>query len=104
MRPNNTVLLENVNDYLQHVGVLPERIDKVQHSLKKDMKKSDEKEVDYAEYRHKSHAEILQIIQRNLAIVSYNPILFYTLNFLLFAYLLDKKLVLFSAVTGLYVL
>ena len=39
MRPNNTVLLENVNDYLQHVGVLPERIDKVQHSLKKDMKK-----------------------------------------------------------------
>ncbi|WP_301421074.1 hypothetical protein [Mammaliicoccus lentus] len=104
MRPNNTVLLENVNDYLQHVGVLPERIDKVQHSLKKDMKKSDEKEVDYAEYRHKSHAEILQIIQRNLAIVSYNPVLFYTLNFLLFAYLLDKKLVLFSAVTGLYVL
>lgn len=104
MRPNNTVLLENVNDYLQHVGVLPERIEKVQHSLKKDIKKSDEKEVDYAEYRHKSHAEILQIIQRNLAIVSYNAILFYTLNFLLFAYLLDKKLVLFSAVTGLYVL
>lgn len=102
MRPNNTVLLENVNDYLQHVGVLPERIEKVQHSLKKDIKKSDEKEVDYAEYRHKSHAEILQIIQRNLAIVSYNAILFYTLNFLLFAYLLDKKLVLFSAVTGLY--
>ncbi|MGR6109198.1 hypothetical protein ACU4EV_14600, partial [Staphylococcus aureus] len=103
MRPNNEVLLENVNDYLQHVGILPKQIDKVQHSLKKDMKKSDEKDIDYAEYRHKSHAEILQIVERNIVIVNYNPILFYILNFLLMAYLFDKKLIPFSAVTGLYI-
>lgn len=103
MRPNNKVLLENVNDYLQHIGILPKQIDKVQHSLKKDMKKSDEKDIDYAEYRHKSHAEILQIVERNIVIVNYNPILFYILNFLLMAYLFDKKLIPFSAVTGLYI-
>ncbi|WP_239734462.1 hypothetical protein [Mammaliicoccus sp. G-M28] len=103
MRPNNEVLLENVNDYLQHVGILPKQIDKVQHSLKKDMKNSDEKDIDYAEYRHKSHAEILQIVERNIVIVNYNPILFYILNFLLMAYLFDKKLIPFSAVTGLYI-
>ncbi|MGK4468059.1 hypothetical protein [Mammaliicoccus sciuri] len=103
MRPNNNVLLENVNDYLQHVGVLPKQIDKVQHSLKKDMKKSDEKDIDYAEYRHKSHAEILQIIERNIVVVNYNPIIFYTLHFLLLAYLFDKKLIPFNAVTGLYI-
>ncbi|GGI39635.1 hypothetical protein [Mammaliicoccus stepanovicii] len=103
MRINNNVLLENVNDYLQHIGVVPKQIDKVQHSLKKDMEKSDEKDIDYAEYRHKSHAEILQIIERNLVIINYNPIIFYTLNFLLFAYLFDKKLVQFSALTGLYI-
>lgn len=103
MRPNNKVLLENVNDYLQHVAVLPKQIDKVQHSLKKDMKKSDEKDVDYAEYRHKTHAEILQIVERNLVIVNYNPIIFYTLNFLLMAYLFDKKIIPFNAVTGLYI-
>ncbi len=103
MRPNNNVLLENVNDYLQHVGVLPKQIDKVQHSLKKDMKKSDEKDIDYAECRHKSHAEILQIIERNIVVVNYNPIIFYTLHFLLLAYLFDKKLIPFNAVTGLYI-
>lgn len=103
MRPNNNVLLGNVNDYLQHVGVLPKQIDKVQHSLKKDMKKSDEKDIDYAEYRHKSHAEILQIIERNIVVVNYNPIIFYTLHFLLLAYLFDKKLIPFNAVTGLYI-
>ncbi|WP_323703316.1 hypothetical protein [Mammaliicoccus sp. Dog046] len=104
MRPNNNVLLENVNDYLQHVGVLPNQIDKVQHSLKKEMKKTDKKDMDYAESRQKSHAEILQIIERNIVIVNYNPIIFYTLNFLLMAYLFDKKLIPFSAVTGLYIL
>lgn len=104
MRPNDNVLLENVNDYLQHIGVLPKQIDKVQSSLKKEMKKSEEKNEDYAEYRNKSHAEILQIIERNLTIVNYNPIIFYTLNFFLFAYLFDKKLIPFSAVTGLYVI
>lgn len=102
MRSNNKVLLENTNDYLEHIGAVPEQIEDVKKALKKDMKKSDEKDVDYAEYRHKSHAEILQIIERNLVIVSYNPIIFYTLNFLLFAYLFDKKLIPFSAVTGLY--
>lgn len=101
MRVNNRTLLENVEDYLKHKGVSPHLIDDVKENLRKDIQKSEAEDKDYIEYRHKSPAEIILIIQKNLFTLQFNPVVFFIINFILISYLYDKQLVAFGAATGL---
>ena len=66
MRSNDKVLLENVNDYFTHKGMPPKLIDDIKENIRNDFKKSEEKKQDYLDFRGKSTAQIILIIQRNL--------------------------------------
>ena len=54
MRTNDKVLLENINDYFSHKGMSPNLIDDIKEKFRSDIKKSEEKDQDYIEYRGKS--------------------------------------------------
>ena len=51
MRTNDKVLLENINDYFSHKGMSPHLIDDIKEKYRQDIKKSEEKDQDYIEYR-----------------------------------------------------
>lgn len=101
MKANDKVLIENINDYFTHKGLSPNLIDDIKVKLKKDMKKSEERKMDYIEYRSKSPAEIILTIQRNLFTLQINPVVFFIINFILISYLYDKHYVEFQATPGL---
>ncbi|MGZ1884745.1 hypothetical protein ACXQDM_08945, partial [Staphylococcus argenteus] len=56
---------------------------------------------DYIEYKGKSPAQIILMIQRNLFALQLNPVIFFILNFILISYLYDKQYVQFQAITGM---
>ena len=99
MRSNDKVLLENVNDYFTHKGMPPKLIDDIKENIRNDFKKSEEKKQDYLDFRGKSSAQIILIIQRNLFGLQLNPIIFFIINFILISYLYDKQYVPFQAAT-----
>ena len=88
MRSNDKVLLENVNDYFTHKGMPPKLIDDIKENIRNDFKKSEEKKQDYLDFRGKTTAQIILIIQRNLFGLQLNPIIFFIINFILISYLL----------------
>ncbi|UXR69874.1 hypothetical protein MUA26_01650 [Staphylococcus sp. IVB6246] len=104
MRENDRELLKYVEMYLTDQGVAPKVIGDVKESLRKDIQKSEEQNIDYTAYRQKSVAEILLTIQKNLFIMHFNPVVFFVINFIMIAYLYHKQLVPFGAVTGLFIL
>ncbi|MEX2960805.1 hypothetical protein AB4M74_11035, partial [Staphylococcus pasteuri] len=75
MRVNDKVLLENINDYFSHKGMSPNLIDDIKEKFRVDIQKSEAKDQDYIEYRGKSPAQIILIIQRNLFALELNPII-----------------------------
>ena len=81
MRTNDKVLLENINDYFSHKGMAPNLIDDIKENLRNDLKKSESKDEDYLDYRGKSPAQIILIIQRNLFGLQTNPVIFFIMNF-----------------------
>ncbi|MDK7951419.1 hypothetical protein QP664_13015, partial [Staphylococcus lugdunensis] len=99
MRTNDKVLLENINDYFSHKGMSPNLIDDIKEKFRIDIQKSEAKDQDYIEYREKSPAQIILIIQRNLFALELNPIIFFIINFILISYLYDKQYVQFQAIT-----
>lgn len=101
MRTNDKVLLENINDYFSHKGMAPNLIDDIKENLRTDLKKSETKDQDYLEYRGKSPAQIILIIQRNLFGLQLNPVIFFIMNFILISYLYDKQYVPFQAATAI---
>ncbi|PTU83601.1 hypothetical protein BUZ62_12075, partial [Staphylococcus pasteuri] len=101
MRVNDKVLLENINDYFSHKGMSPNLIDDIKEKFRVDIQKSEAKDQDYIEYRGKSPAQIILIIQRNLFALELNPIIFFIINFILISYLYDKQYVQFQAITGI---
>ena len=101
MRTNDKVLLENINDYFSHKGMSPNLIDDIKEKFRSDIKKSEEKDQDYIEYRGKSPAQIILTIQRNLFALQLNPVIFFIINFILISYLYDKQYVQFQAITGI---
>ena len=101
MRTNDKVLLENINDYFSHKGMSPNLIDDIKEKFRIDIQKSEAKDQDYIEYREKSPAQIILIIQRNLFALELNPIIFFIINFILISYLYDKQYVQFQAITGI---
>ncbi|WEN69097.1 hypothetical protein MT340_010880 [Staphylococcus sp. NRL 16/872] len=101
MRTNDKVLLENINDYFSHKGMAPNLIDDIKENLRTDLKKSEAKDQDYLEYRSKSPAKIILIIQRNLFGLQLNPVIFFIMNFILISYLYDKQYVPFQAATAI---
>lgn len=76
MRTNDKVLLENINDYFSHKGMSPNLIDDIKEKFRSDIKKSEEQDQDYIEYRGKSPAQIILTIQRNLFALQLNPVIF----------------------------
>ena len=101
MRTNDKVLLENINDYFSHKGMSPHLIDDIKEKYRQDIKKSEEKDQDYIEYRGKSPAQLILTIQRNLFALQLNPMIFFIINFILISYLYDKQYVPFQAITGI---
>ena len=101
MRTNDKVLLENINDYFSHKGMSPNLIDDIKEKFRSDIKKSEEKDQDYIEYRGKSPAQIILTIQRNLFALQLNPVIFFIINFILISYLYDKQYVQFQVITGI---
>ncbi|MDU3557856.1 MAG: hypothetical protein E7F69_11010, partial [Staphylococcus epidermidis] len=99
MRTNDKVLLENINDYFSHKGMSPHLIDDIKEKYRQDIKKSEEKDQDYIEYRGKSPAQLILTIQRNLFALQLNPMIFFIINFILISYLYDKQYVPFQAIT-----
>ncbi|AVQ34207.1 hypothetical protein C7J88_08545 [Staphylococcus muscae] len=104
MRENDRELLKRVEAYLSDQGVSPNAISDIKESLRRDIQKSEQKNIDYTTYRQKSTAEILLTIQKNLFIMHFNPVVFFVINFIMIAYLYSKQLVPFGAVTGLFIL
>lgn len=104
MRANDKILLENVDDYFDHKGLSPNVIDDVKDKLVKDFQKSEDAQMDYIEYRQKSPAEIILIIQKNLFSIQLNPTIFFIVNYILISYLYDKLLVPLGAATLLSVI
>lgn len=102
MRENDRELLERVETYLMDKGVTPHVIGDVKENLRKDIQKSEAQNIDYTAYRQKSSAELVLTIQKNLFIMHFNPVVFFVINFILIAYLYNKQLVPFGAVTGLF--
>lgn len=101
MRTNDKILLENIEDYFNHKGLSPNSIDDIKEKIRHDIKKSEKQDLDYIEYRKKSPAQIILMIQRNLFALQLNPLVFFILNFLLISYLYDKQYVDFQAITGI---
>lgn len=101
MRTNDKVLLENIEDYFNHKGLSPNLIDDIKEKIRLDIKNSEFKDQDYIEYRQKSPAQIILMIQRNLFALQLNPIVFFIINFLMISYLYDKQYVQFQAITGM---
>ena len=101
MRTNDKVLLENINDYFSHKGMAPNLIDDIKENLRNDLKRSESKDEDYLDYRGKSPAQIILIIQRNLFGLQTNPVIFFIMNFILISYLYDKQYVPFQAATAI---
>ena len=101
MRTNDKVLLENINDYFSHKGMSPHLIDDIKEKYRQDIKKSEEKDQDYIEYRGKSPAQLILTIQRNLFALQLSPMIFFIINFILISYLYDKQYVPFQAITGI---
>ena len=101
MRTNDKVLLENINDYFSHKGMSPNLVDDIKEKFRSDIKKSEEKDRDYIEYRGKSPAQLILTIQRNLFALQLNPVIFFIINFILISYLYDKQYVPFQAITGI---
>ncbi|KIX90717.1 membrane protein [Staphylococcus microti] len=102
MRENDRELLERVESFLTNKGVTPHVIGDVKENLRKDIQKSEQQNIDYIAYRQKSPAELVLTIQKNLFIMHFNPVVFFIINFILIAYLYNKQLVPFGAVTGLF--
>ena len=101
MRVNDKVLVENINDYFTHKGLSPNLIDDIKMKIKRDFKKSEAVDKDYIEYRGKSPAEIILVIQRNLFTLQLNPVIFFIVNFVLISFLYDKQYVPFQAASGI---
>ncbi|MBO1201612.1 hypothetical protein J3T72_08255 [Staphylococcus simiae] len=101
MRVNDKILLENIEDYFNHKGLSPNSIDDIKEKIRHDIKNSEQQDLDYIEYRKKSPAQIILMIQRNLFALQLNPLVFFILNFLLISYLYDKQYVDFQAITGI---
>ncbi|MCU5746890.1 hypothetical protein N9R04_09395 [Staphylococcus sp. SQ8-PEA] len=101
MRANDKVLVENINDYFTHKGLSPNLIDDIKLKIKRDFNKSEAVDKDYIDYRGKSPAEIILVIQRNLFTLQLNPVIFFILNFILISFLYDKQYVPFQAASGI---
>ncbi|HDE5202128.1 TPA: hypothetical protein PDV81_000611 [Staphylococcus aureus] len=101
MRINDKILLENIEDYFNHKGLSPHLIDDIKEKVITDIKNSEKKDQDYIEYKRKSPAQIILMIQRNLFALQMNPVIFFILNFILISYLYDKQYVQFQAITGM---
>ncbi|UMT78736.1 hypothetical protein ML436_03145 [Staphylococcus roterodami] len=101
MRTNDKILLDNIEDYFNHKGLSPHLIDDIKEKVNTDIKNSEEQDQDYIEYKGKSPAQIILMIQRNLFALQLNPVIFFILNFILIAYLYDKQYVQFQAITGM---
>ncbi len=63
------------------------------------IKNYEKKDQDYIEYKRKSPAQIILMIQRNLFALQMNPVIFFIINFILISYLYDKQYVQFQAIT-----
>ena len=79
----------------------PNLIDDIKENLRNDLKRSESKDEDYLDYRGKSPAQIILIIQRNLFGLQTNPVIFFIMNFILISYLYDKQYVPFQAATAI---
>lgn len=101
MRINDKILLENIEDYFNHKGLSPHLIDDIKEKVNTDIKNSEKQDQDYIEYKGKSPAQIILMIQRNLFALQLNPVIFFILNFILISYLYDKQYVQFQAITGM---
>ncbi|MBE5663995.1 hypothetical protein HU000_05970 [Staphylococcus sp. SS60] len=101
MRTNDKILLDNIEDYFNHKGLSPHLIDDIKEKVNTDIKNSEEQDQDYIEYKGKSPAQIILMIQRNLFALQLNPVIFFILNFILISYLYDKQYVQFQAITGM---
>ncbi|HHD6694807.1 TPA: hypothetical protein ACRVN5_000960 [Staphylococcus aureus] len=101
MRINDKILLENIEDYFNHKGLSPHLIDDIKEKVITDIKNSEKKDQDYIEYKRKSPAQIILMIQRNLFALQMNPVIFFIINFILISYLYDKQYVQFQAITGM---
>ena len=93
MRPNDKILLENIDDYFTHKGLPSNIIDDIEEKYRHDLAKSEAKNEDYIEYRGKSPAQIILTIQRNIFGLQINPAIFFIINFVLISYLYDKQFV-----------
>ena len=83
MRPNDKILLENIDDYFTHKGLPSNIIDDIEEKYRHDLAKSEAKNEDYIEYRGKSPAQIILTIQRNIFGLQINPAIFFIINFVL---------------------
>ncbi len=101
MRINDKILLENIEDYFNHKGLSPHLIDDIKEKVITDIKNSEKKDQDYIEYKRKSPAQIILMIQMNLFALQMNPVIFFIINFILISYLYDKQYVQFQAITGM---
>ncbi|UMT81171.1 hypothetical protein ML437_02840 [Staphylococcus roterodami] len=101
MRTNDKILLDNIEDYFNYKGLSPHLIDDIKEKVNTDIKNSEEQDQDYIEYKGKSPAQIILMIQRNLFALQLNPVIFFILNFILISYLYDKQYVQFQAITGM---
>ncbi|CAM4158063.1 hypothetical protein CD116_11905 [Staphylococcus schweitzeri] len=101
MRINDKILLDNIEDYFNHKGLSPHLIDDIKEKVNTDIKNSEKQDQDYIEYKGKSPAQIILMIQRNLFALQLNPVIFFILNFILISYLYDKQYVQFQAITGM---
>ena len=99
MRPNDKILLENIDDYFTHKGLPSNIIDDIEEKYRHDLAKSEAKNEDYIEYRGKSPAQIILTIQRNIFGLQINPAIFFIINFVLISYLYDKQFVIYQAAT-----
>ena len=75
MRINDKILLENIEDYFNHKGLSPHLIDDIKEKVITDIKNSEKKDQDYIEYKRKSPAQIILMIQRNLFALQMNPVI-----------------------------
>ncbi len=64
MRINDKILLENIEDYFNHKGLSPHLIDDIKEKVITDIKNSEKKDQDYIEYKRKSPAQIILMIQK----------------------------------------
>lgn len=101
MRINDKILLDNIEDYFNHKGLSPHLIDDIKEKVNTDIKNSEKRDQNYIEYKGKSPAQIILMIQRNLFALQLNPVIFFILNFILISYLYDKQYVQFQAITGM---